>query len=175
MSRHFITNARFISTEFDHLLKEQLTKSSNSSWYVQVLVTTNERHKRRIVVEYSQTINRFTLLDTYPLPKIDQMVEKIASYAVFITLELKSDKQQILVRDEDKMLAASEACGNLFHFRRVRASRGQSTRLSQQNLSATFAYLDNITICVEDDDHHRRNLSWFYAAAEKYKLTFNEW
>ena len=43
--------------------------------------------KRRLAVDYSQTINRFTLLtlcvsvtllDVYPLPRIDQTVNKIA-------------------------------------------------------------------------------------------------
>ena len=34
--------------------------------------------KRRLVVDYSQTINRFNLLDAYPLPRIDQTVNKIA-------------------------------------------------------------------------------------------------
>lgn len=53
--RYFITNERFIKTEIDYLQKEQITGPSNSPWRARVLVTTGERHKRRIEVDYSQT------------------------------------------------------------------------------------------------------------------------
>ena len=49
-----------------------------------------ERHKKRMVIDYSQTINRFTELDAYPLPNINDMVQKIAQYSVFSTIDLRS-------------------------------------------------------------------------------------
>ena len=48
------------------------------SWRAQALLTKDERRKRRMVVDYSQTVNRYTLLDAYPLPNIDEQVAKIA-------------------------------------------------------------------------------------------------
>ena len=36
------------------------------------------RHKKRMGVDYSQTINIFTELDAYPLPRIDDMVNGLA-------------------------------------------------------------------------------------------------
>ena len=68
----------FIKNEVSHLLKEGIIEPSLSPWRAQVLVTKDERHKRRMVVDYSQTINRYTLLDAYPLPKIDEIIAQIA-------------------------------------------------------------------------------------------------
>ena len=48
-----------------------------------------------MVIDYSQTINRFTQLDAYPLPNINEMVQKIAQYSVFITIDLQSAYHQI--------------------------------------------------------------------------------
>jgi len=45
-----------------------------SPWRGEVLVKKDERHKRKMVIGYSQTINRFTKLGAYPFPIIDQQV-----------------------------------------------------------------------------------------------------
>ena len=38
------------------------------------------------VIDYSPTINRYTLLDAYPLLRIDEIISKIAKYHIFSTL-----------------------------------------------------------------------------------------
>ena len=68
----------FIKEEVMKLLKEGVIEPSNSSWRAQVLITKDERHKKRMVIDYSQTVNRFTELDAYPLPRIDDKINEIA-------------------------------------------------------------------------------------------------
>ena len=48
-----------------------------------------------MAIDYSQTVNRFTQLDAYPLPRIDDMVQKIAQYSICSTLDLKSAYHQV--------------------------------------------------------------------------------
>ena len=72
----------FIKIEVSHLLKEGIIEPSLSPWRAQVLVTKDERRKQRMVVDYSQTINRYTLLDAYPLPKINEIIAQIAKGSV---------------------------------------------------------------------------------------------
>ena len=69
--------------------KEGIIEPSVSPWRAQVLVTSNENHKR-MVVDYSSRINRSTEVDAYPKPNIAKMVEDIAKYNVFSTLDLQS-------------------------------------------------------------------------------------
>ncbi|KRY87962.1 hypothetical protein T4D_10229 [Trichinella pseudospiralis] len=61
----------FIRNEVRTLLEDGVIEPSISPWRAQVVVLKDERRKKRLVVDYSATINRFTLLDAYPLPKID--------------------------------------------------------------------------------------------------------
>ena len=68
------SNAKFIAEEIKMLLEDGIIEPSRSPWRAQVLVTTNETHRKRMVVDYSQTINRFTHLDAYPLPDSEEMV-----------------------------------------------------------------------------------------------------
>ena len=60
---------QFILDEVNRLLSEDIIEPSNSPWRAQVLVTKNSRHKKRLVIDFSQTINKYTNLDAYPLPK----------------------------------------------------------------------------------------------------------
>ena len=56
----------FIKNETNRLLAEGIIEPSDSPWRAQVVVTKNERHKKRLVIDYSQTINKYTNLDAYP-------------------------------------------------------------------------------------------------------------
>ena len=57
-------------------------EASLSPWRAQVVVTKDENHKKRLAIDYSQTINRFTLLDAVPLPRISDMVNKGGHYSL---------------------------------------------------------------------------------------------
>ena len=72
-----------------------------------------------MVVDYSQTINRYTLLDAYPLPKIDEIIAQIAKGSVYSTLDLKSAYYQIPLPPEDRPYTAFEACGKLYQYTRL--------------------------------------------------------
>ena len=98
--RRFSTiDKKFIADEIAKLLKKGIIEKSNSPWRAQVVISTPENHKKRLVIDYSRTINRYTLLDAYPLPKIQELVETVAKYKVFSTLDLKSAYHQILIMD----------------------------------------------------------------------------
>ena len=135
--------------------------------------------KKRLTVDYSETINRFTLLDAYPLPRINEM----AQYRVFSTIDLKSAYHQITLREEDKPYTAFEADGGLYQFCRVPFGvtngvavfqRQMDSFVEENSLSGTFPYLDNITICGRNEIEHDENLKRFLQAAKDINLTYNE-
>ena len=95
-SRKYNTTDRtLIEYEVQRLLKEGIIELSNSPWCAQVLVTTNENHRKRMVIDYSKTINLFTQLDAYPLPKIDEQISEISTNNVFSTIDLMEAFHQI--------------------------------------------------------------------------------
>ena len=55
----------FIQTEIEKMIKEGVIEESTSPWRAQVLIVMNEHQRKRLVVDYSRTINRFTRLDAY--------------------------------------------------------------------------------------------------------------
>ena len=77
-SRRFnAEDQQFIRSEINKLLDANIIELSTSPWRAQVLIADDGRHNRQMVIDYSRTINKFTLLDAYPLPKSNDQVNQI--------------------------------------------------------------------------------------------------
>ena len=118
------------------------------------MVTKDENHKKRLAIDYSQTINRFTLLDDFPLPRMTDLVNNIAQYKDFSTIALRSAYHQVPLKDEDKPYTAFEAQNNLYQFTRppfgvtngvACFQREMMKFVDENNLKGVFPYLDDIT------------------------------
>ena len=72
-----------------------------------------------MVVDYAETINRFTELDAYPLPLIEDVVAEMAKYSVFTALDLEHVFHQVVLKEEDKPYTAFQAGKGLYQFTRV--------------------------------------------------------
>ena len=174
---------QFIDKEIQRLLDEDVIELSDSPWRAQVVLTSNENRKRRMVVDFSRTINKFTLLDAYPLPRIDDVVQSIAEYRIFSVVDLSNAYYQVEICHDDRPFTAFQAGNRLFHFKRIPMGvtngvsafqRFMHDFISKNNLKATFSYLDDITVCGKDQQEHDLNLSRFMEAASKYNLLFNK-
>ena len=172
----------FIDQEVKRLLKEGIIELSLSPWRAQVVVTKDENHKKRLAIDFSQTINRFTLLDAFPLPRISDLVNKIAQYRVFSIIDLRSAYHQVPLKDKDKPYTAFEAQGNLYQFtclpfgvtNGVACFQREMMKFVDENdLEASFPYLDNVTICGKDQEDHDTNMEDFLEAAKRKNLCYN--
>ena len=178
------SNAKFIRGEVKRLLNDGIIKSSTSPWCVQVLMTKeDETHRKRMVVDYKQSINRFTELDAYPLPDTEEMVREISQYSWFSTFDLKSAYHQIPISGEDQKYTAFKADGGLWEFTRISfgvtnvVSKFQSNIdliVEKEGLPATFPFLDNVSVCECTEHELKENEAQFRSVAKEYNLTLNE-
>ena len=103
--RHFSVNDKaFIQSEIVKLLQTGVIEPSSSPWRVQVVVVKHpsQPDKKRLCVDYSQTINQYTELDAYPLPRIDDMINNLAHYKVFSTFDLRNAHHQVPILKDDR-------------------------------------------------------------------------
>ena len=52
--------------------------------------------------------------------------------------------------------------------------RAMDSIITEQQLQATFLYLDNITICRKDQREHDVNLKRFLEAASRWQIKYND-
>ncbi|KAG5874601.1 hypothetical protein JTB14_032998 [Gonioctena quinquepunctata] len=128
-------------------------------------------------------INKFPLLDAYPLPKIKEIVQKVSKHEIYSSIDLKSTYQQIPIPLEDRAYTAFEEGGKLYQFTRI--PFGFTNRvfpfqrriydiIEWENLISTYAYLDDVTICGRNQVDHNDNLKKIIVIIDKYHLTINK-
>ena len=110
----------FINNEMKRLLEADIIEPARSPWRAQVLVVNQER-KKRLVVDYSATVNRFTLLDAKPLPNIADLVNNVSQDKYYCSLDLRSAYHEIPLLSEEKRYTAFEGGGKLFQYERFQA------------------------------------------------------
>jgi hypothetical protein len=110
--RHSAEDIQFIASEVERLLEDGIIEPSNSPWHAQAFVVKGDNHKTRMVIDYSYTINRFAILDAYPLPRIEEVIARVTKYNIFSTVDLKT-AYQVPILDSVKHYRAFEACGKL--------------------------------------------------------------
>ena len=177
-------DASFMRQEITRLLSQGIIRPSVSPWRAQAFVTKEDgTHKRRMVVDYSNTINRFTELDAYPLPNVLEMVEKISQYRYFATFDLKSAYHQIPIKEEDIKFTAFEVDGQLWEFTRIPFGVTNGVSAFQrtidkvilgENLQDTFAFMDNVTVCGRTKEEFDSNVAAFHKMGVKYNFTLND-
>ena len=174
----------FIREETRRLLNDDMIEPSNSPGRAQVLVVKNqESGKRRMMFDYSRTINRYTQLDAYPLPLIQDIVAKLARYKVFSTIDLKSAYHQIELNPGDREFTAFQSGNGLYQWRRLpfgltnavpEFQRSINAFVEQNQLKGCFPYLDDLTIAGIHQENHDVNLKAFNDAVAAWHLAFNE-
>lgn len=128
-------------------------------------------------------MNVYTELDAYPLPRIDDMVNSLASYKVFSTFDLKSAYHPVQIKQTDRKYTGFEANGRLYQFCRIPFGvtngvavfqRAMDRFVEDEGLKNTFPYLDNITVAGHNQEEHDANVKRFREAIERRNLTLNE-
>ena len=135
-----------------------------------------------MVIDYSQTINRFTHLDA-SLPRIHELMNEIAKSKYYSTVDLKSAYYQVPLETEDRKFTAFKGNGKLYQYccMPFGVTNGVSTfqriinnPIEKYKLKKTYAYQDNNTVTGRDKDKHNQNLKALLNAASCEGFTFNE-
>ena len=174
-----------IQQEVSKLLSEGIVEISSSPWRAQVVVASYplDRHKKRLCIDYSETINQYTDLDAYPLPRIGDMVHDLAAYKVYSTFDLKTAYHQVPIKESARKYTGFEPNGSLYQFCRILFGvtngvavfqRAMDKMVDEEGLKDTFPYLDNITVAGRNQQERVENVKKFHEAIQRRSLTLNE-
>ena len=174
-------NSLFMKTEVKRLLDLGIIELSVSPWRAQAFVVKGSS-KKRIVIDYSETVNLYTDVDAYPFPDVESMLTRAAAFHYFSKIDLKSAYHQIPLRSDDKPFTAFEVGGRLYQFTRLpfgvtnavpAFQRIMDSFIERNQLRCAEPYLDDVYIGGITKEEHDRNLHAFLKAAEKESLTLN--
>ena len=136
-----------------------------------------------MVIDYSQTVIRFTQLDAYPLPKIEEVVNNVAQDKFYSSVDLHSAYYQVPLTDDERPCTAFEAMGKLYQYKRLPfvVTNGVSAFqrviecfIRRNKLKKVYAYLDDLTVTGSTMEEHDQNLQALLEAAKRDNFTLNE-
>ena len=96
--------------------RQGVIEESQSSWLSPAVMVRKKDGSLRFCVDYRK-LNAITVKDSYPLPKMDVILDYLSGNSWFTTLDLKSGYWQMGIRSEDREKTAFSIGNGLWQFR----------------------------------------------------------
>jgi len=94
-----------LKKQLEDLLDKKFVRPSVSPWGALVLLVKKKDGSMRLCIDYRQ-LNKVTIKNRYPLPRIDDLMDRLVGARVFSKIDLRSGYHQIKVKDEDMQQTA---------------------------------------------------------------------
>ena len=145
------------------LQNEGIIKPSTSDWCAPIiLVEKKVRGTFRLCVDY-RFLNPLIKRDAFPLPRIDDLLDKLEGAKVFSSLDLKWGYHQCKINPAHAHKTAFTCCFGLFEFLRMSMGLANAPATFQRLLETIFAdmigenvliYLDDIILFSKTEEEH---------------------
>ncbi|KAJ4431151.1 hypothetical protein ANN_19746 [Periplaneta americana] len=164
-----------VQKQVEIMLEQDIIKPSQSPWNFPLLVVPKKidasgKRKWRICVDFRQ-LNNETIGDSFPLPNIQDILDKLGRARYFSALDCASGYWQIPLAKEDQCKTAFSTTSGHFEFKRMpfglksapaTFQRFMNTILSHMIGTRCFVYVDDLMIAGETlEEHHTRLRSVF--------------
>ncbi|KAJ9507581.1 hypothetical protein QJQ45_019232 [Haematococcus lacustris] len=105
-----------LKQQIQDLLAKGMIEPSSSPYAAPVLFVQKKSGELRMCIDYRQ-LNKITLRDQYPLPRIDDLFDKLSGCKVFSSLDLQAGYHQIRITPEDVPKTAFRTPEGHFQFK----------------------------------------------------------
>ena len=89
-----------LKVQMEEMVNKGFVRPSTSPWGVSILFVKKKDGSMRLCIDYRE-MNKVTIRNQYPLPRIDDLFDKLQGAKVFSKIDLRSGYHQLRVHDED--------------------------------------------------------------------------
>lgn len=127
-------------------------------------------------------MNKVSLKDNYPLPKIDHILQRVVGASMISLLDGFSRYNQILVHPNDQEKASFTTPWGTFMYIKMPFGLKNAGGTFQRAMDIAFAkeirdfhviYLDDLTIFSKSDKQHLDHLRQVFLKCRKYGISLN--
>ncbi len=151
-----------IESQIKDMLREGIIEPAYGPWAAPVVIVPKQSGEPRFCVDYC-ALNKLTVKDSYPLPRIDESLDFLARGTFISTIDLARDYWQVAVAENSKpMTAFISQCG-LFQFRVLPFGLCNTHATFQRLMNSVLAgliykscavYLDDIVVASPTFEQH---------------------
>ena len=160
------------------LLAQGFIRPSASPYGAPVLFVPKKDGRWRMCIDY-RALNKQTVKDQFPLPRIDSLLERLGQAEVFTKLDLASGYHQIAMEETSIQKTAFRTNRGHFEFLVMPFGLCNAPATFQRLMNKVFAdnigkfiavYLDDILIFSRSSDEHWKHLRWALEKLREAKL-----
>ena len=140
-----------MSLQLEDLLAKGSIRLSVSPWGAPVLFVKKKDGSLRLCIDYRQ-LNKVTIKNRYPLPRIDDLFDQIKGAKVFSKIDLKLGYHQLRIHDEDIHKKAFRTRYGHYEFTVVPFGLTNAPSVFMCLMNGVFrSYLDRFVLVFLDD------------------------
>lgn len=172
-----------VETQIQEMLRNKIIRHSNSPysapiWIVPKKVDASGKQKWRLVIDYRK-LNEITIDDKYPIPNIDEILDKLGRCQYFTTLDLAKGFHQIEIDEKDVHKTAFSVENGHYEFLRMpfglKTAPATFQRLMNNVLhdyinKICLVYLDDIIIFSTSLQEHMESLRRVFQRLKEVNL-----
>ncbi|TQD86597.1 hypothetical protein C1H46_027863 [Malus baccata] len=140
-----------LKIQLQELIDKGFIQPSSSPWGAPVLFVRKKDGTLRLCIDYRQ-LNRVTIKNRYPLPRIDDLFDQLKGACVFSKIDLRSGYYQLKIKDEDVHKSAFRTRYGHYEFLVMPFGLTNAPAAFMRLMNEVFQeYLDRFVIVFIDD------------------------
>ena len=165
-----------LKKQVSEMLSSGIINKSNSPWAFPVVLALKSDGSWRFCVDYSK-LNQKTKRDSFPLPNIEEYLDRLSKAKVFTVLDFASGFWQIPINEEDKEKFSFITSFGTYHFNFMPFGFINAPSIFQRAISETLdpllyicclVYIDDVVVFSNDIESHYKDLNEVFKLLEKY-------
>ena len=139
-----------VSARIDQLERQGVVEKVSASKWVSPLVVGRKRDGSiRLCVDMRQ-VNRAVVTDGYPLPRIEDVLDRLRGSKVFSRLDLKDAYHQLELHPESRELTTFVSHQGLYRYRRVNFGLASAGPCFQRVMASMLKGIDGVEVYLDD-------------------------
>ncbi|GFV99858.1 retrovirus-related Pol polyprotein from transposon 297 [Trichonephila clavipes] len=173
---------REVEKQIDEWLEQGIIRESCSDFSSPVVVCKKKDGTMRLCIDYRK-LNRKIVKDRYPLPIIEEVLDKLGNGKIFTTLDLKNAFFHVDVDEASRKYTAFVTETGQYEFLKVPFGLSISSNYFQRYINYVFRellrdgtliiYLDDIIIPATDEKEACKKLARVLETASRYGIELN--
>ena len=146
------------------LMERGLIQPSTSPWAAPVVFAFKKDGTRRMCYDY-RALNKLTIRNSFPLPRIDDLLDKLQGATVFTSLDLLSGYHQVGLMESDREKTAFRTPTGQYEFKVVPFGLTNAPSVFMETMTRALrgvknaiVYLDDILIFSKSPEDHPAHL-----------------